>query len=124
MLSTSTPQSSCNKEIKVLIKFERGAICWRYVGIATTFVGDFRKGQHISAMGIGEQYTDTIDPVRVQISLSGPNDDFIPDHMDGEDQANDFGILERSGRYQFQIGPCAQWGSEVMIKICATSPNK
>jgi hypothetical protein len=120
-LSSMAQASSCNQEIKIPIRFERGAVCWRFVGVATTFVGDFAKGQHISAMGIGETYTDTVAPVRLQISLSGPNNAFIEDHVESESDPNDFGVLPRSGRYEFQIGPCAQWGSEVMIKICAAN---
>jgi hypothetical protein len=111
--------SSCNREIVVPIRFQQGTVCWQHVGVGTTFTGQFGARQHVTAAAIGQFYN--ADDKRTwvttgtwQISVSGPGGFFA----NGENGQLDT-ILPRSGEYSFEIGPCAVWGSQGMIEICA-----
>ena len=48
--------SGCIREVKVPIRFERGAVCWTYHGMGNTFLGNFGSGQLVTAKAIVEEY--------------------------------------------------------------------
>ncbi len=111
--------AGCNSPIVVPIRFQQGAVCWQHVGAGTTFTGQFGARQHVTAAAIG--LFDNADGKRTwvtaghwQISVSGPGG-FFANGENGELDA----ILPRAGEYSFEIGPCAVWGNQGMIEICA-----
>jgi hypothetical protein len=111
--------TSCNREIVVPIRFQQGAVYWQHVGAGTTFNGQFGAHQHVTAAAIGQTYNADNNRTWVttghwQISVSGPGGFFA----NGEDGQLD-AILPRAGEYTFSIGPCAVWGNQGMIEICA-----
>jgi hypothetical protein len=112
--------TGCVKEIGVPIRFQPGAVCWRHVGLGTTFKGQFDANQHITASAIGQTYNSdgtrswvTTGPW--QLSVTGPGGFFAADN--GNDQLDI--VLSRAGQYSFSIGPCAVWGNQGTIEICA-----
>jgi hypothetical protein len=111
--------TSCTREMVVPIRFQQGAVCWQHVGVGTTFTGQFGTRQHVTAAAIGQTYNADNNRTWVttghwQISVSGPGGFFA----NGEDGQLD-AILPRAGEYTFSIGPCAVWGNQGMIEICA-----
>jgi hypothetical protein len=111
--------SGCNREIVVPIRFQQGAVCWQHVGVGTTFTGQFGARQRVTAAAIGQSYNSDdrhtwVTTGHWQISLSGPGG-FFANGENGELDA----ILPRAGEYSFSIGPCAVWGNQGMIEICA-----
>lgn len=112
--------TACNQEIVVPIHFARGAQCWRFTGVATTFTGAFGAGQHVVARAVGEEYFSDGNQTTMQIApwqiyLSGPGDYSASDDGNGRLDA----YLGAGGDYSFQIGPCAVWGNKGTIEICA-----
>ena len=113
--------SSCNNEVVVNIAIAPGRSCWIYRGHATTFVGDFGGGQHIEARMKGEE--SEIDPQSGRIvthiadrmpDASGPGGFFTS----GEGGFLGF-YAPRGGIYRFGFSPCAMWGGEGTVEICA-----
>ncbi|MGH6674120.1 MAG: hypothetical protein ACRECV_19400 [Xanthobacteraceae bacterium] len=107
------------RDIVLPISFQRGAVCWRHVGIGTTFKGEFGAGQHVTASAMGQTFNADSKRTWVttgpwQIDVTGPGGFSV--------SANDKGqlstVLPRSGIYSFQIGPCAVWGNQGTIEIC------
>jgi hypothetical protein len=112
--------SACNQEIVVPIRFQAGAMCWRHVGVGTTFNGQFGAGQHVTASAIGQMYNS--DGVRSwvttgpwQLYVSGPSGFSASDNGNGQLDI----VVPQAGRYSFSIGPCAVWGAPGTIEICA-----
>lgn len=115
----TTWATGCNREIVVPIRFQQGSVCWQHVGPGTTFKGQFGARQHVTAAAIGQFHN--VDERRTwvttghwQISISGPGGFFA----NGEDGQLDT-VLPHPGEYTFSIGPCAVWGGDGMIEICA-----
>ena len=54
---TDASASGCVQKVVAQINFQPKKICWRYVGMANTFVGRFAAGQRITASAIGESYS-------------------------------------------------------------------
>ena len=48
--------TGCVHDIVVPIQFRQGAVCWRHVGVGTTFNGRFGVHQHVTATAIGQTY--------------------------------------------------------------------
>jgi hypothetical protein len=111
--------AGCNRPIVVPIHFQQGAFCWQHSGIGTTFTGDFGARQRVTVAAHGQ--FENSDGTRTwvttgpwQISISGPGG-FFTGSENGQIEA----ILPASGPYTFEIGPCAVWGNQGMIEICA-----
>lgn len=120
LIPSTTRASGCVHEIVVPIRFAPGAVCWRHVGVGTTFDGQFAAHQHVTASAIGQTYNS--DGARTwvttgpwQVFVSGPGGFFAGSNENGQLDA----VLPRAGRYSFSIGPCAVWGNEGTIEICA-----
>jgi len=117
---TATRASGCQREIAVPIRFQAGAVCWRHVGIGTTFNGRFAAHQHVAASAIGQ--TVNSDGTRTWVT-TGPWQLFVTGPGGFSASADDKGrldtILPRSGAYSFSIGPCAVWGNQGTVEICA-----
>ena len=112
--------SSCLHEIIVPIRFRPGAVCWRHVGVGTTFKGQFGAHQHITASALGE--FENSDGTRTwittgpwKLSVTGPDGFSAGTNDDGELEA----VLPQGGEYSFVTYPCAIWGNQGMIEICA-----
>jgi hypothetical protein len=121
---TSALGSGCMTEIKVPIKFERGAACWSYSGVGTTFYGNFAAQQHITAQAIGIGYGDEITTMHLTVGAYSRNA-IINDsgrRVDYSANADDNGNFDSytglPGSYSFSISPCSAWGNPVMIIIC------
>jgi hypothetical protein len=111
--------AGCNRPIVVPIHFQQGSFCWQHSGIGTTFTGDFGARQHVSASAHGQFFESDGTRTSVttgpwQISVSGPGG-FFASGENGQLEA----VLPASGPYTFEIGPCAVWGGQGMIEICA-----
>ena len=111
--------AGCNREVVVPIRFAQGAVCWQHVGGGTTFTGQFGARQHVTAAAIGQFYNadgkrEWVTTGTWQLSISGPGG-FAASGDNGQLDT----ILPASGQYSFQIGPCAVWGNQGMIEICA-----
>lgn len=113
--------SGCIKEVKVPIRFARGATCWAYSGPGNTFVGNFLAQQFVTVKAIVERYDDSIgvNLDNAQPSIAGPGNSF-ESNVDSPDEQLRY-LTPREGLYQITIGPCAAWGSDVVIKVCAVS---
>jgi hypothetical protein len=120
VLPNATHASSCIHEIVVPIQFQAGKQCWRHSGVGTTFTGRFGAHQYVTAGAIGETFNSDgkrtwITAGPWQLSVSGPDRFFAMADSQGQLDT----MLPRSGEYRFSIGPCAVWGNEGMIEICA-----
>ncbi|MGO9005547.1 MAG: hypothetical protein ACLQIQ_22220 [Beijerinckiaceae bacterium] len=115
--------SACNREKTVTIHFEPGKTCWTYDGNATTFVGDFTRNQALDVHMEGEaadfdpktNRTKTYWRVRTP-DASGPNDFFVSGEMDSGQLSF---RAPASGTYRFGFSPCAMWGGNGSVRICA-----
>lgn len=112
--------SGCMKPIAVPIRFAAGSTCWRHSGTGTTFTGEFAARQHVTASAMGQ--TVNSDGRRTwvttgpwQLSLTGPNGFSASANGKGQLDA----VLPAGGAYSFEIGPCAVWGNQGTIEICA-----
>jgi hypothetical protein len=114
--------SACNDEIVVEIHFAAGDVCWNYRGNATTFVGKFSRGQNVEARMSGESVS--YDPQSKKDvtsweartpSVTGPNQFSAEAEMDS--------VLNfrtpTSGTYRIGFSPCAMWGGQGEVRICA-----
>ena len=119
----SARASSCASEVLAQIRFAPGHACWTYRGAATTFVGAFSAGKAITARMIGE--ASEYDPRSGRVStvsrprdpnVEGPGGFFFAD-------AQAPGLLTfvapANGTYRLSFSPCAMWGAEGAVKICA-----
>ena len=120
LLTTTAAQASfCDKVVTAPIRFAHGAACWTYAGPANRFTGKFKAGQRITVRAIVERHEDSVrtDLDDAQLSISGPGVVF-----EGNDGPNEQlkHFTKKAGTYEISIGPCAAWGNEVIIKVCAT----
>ncbi len=105
------------------IRMGSGQVCWLYRGAATAFVGRFGVGRTITAEMIGE--ASDYDPRSGSAAtvsrprdpnVEGPGGFFFAD-------AQAPGLLTfvapANGTYRFSFSPCAMWGAEGAVKICA-----
>ncbi len=120
LIPSAAGATGCQQEIAVPIQFQAGAVCWRHVGTGTTFSGQFGAHQHVTAAASGQTYNS--DGTRTwittgpwQLSVSGPGGFFLGDGGNGQLDT----MLPRNGQYSFSIGPCAVWGNQGTIEICA-----
>jgi hypothetical protein len=113
--------SGCNREIVVPIRFQQGSVCWQHVGVGTTFTGQFGAHQRVTGAALGQFYSaddnnrTSITAGPWQISVTGPDGFSASAGDNGQLDA----ILPKAGRYSISVGPCAIWGSQGMIEICA-----
>ena len=113
--------SGCNHVITRPIRMTAGSSCWSFTGIGTTFVGTFRAGQRIAARASGQFSTETASGQiekswgHWNLSVSGPGG-FLADSTNGGPLVT---TLPASGRYSFDIGPCAVWGAPGKVEVCA-----
>lgn len=111
----------CNREIVVPIRFQQGSVCWQHIGAGTTFTGEFGAHQHVTAAALGQFYSvgdhnrTMVATGAWQISVTGPGGFSA---SAGENGQLDM-VLPRAGQYSFSVGPCAIWGNQGMIEICA-----
>jgi hypothetical protein len=115
--------SACNREIVAHVEVTAGQTCWTYRGPATTFVGDFGNGQRVSAQMSGQSAE--YDPRTGQVSTSwrprdpnveGPGGFFFADAQ--APGALTF-VAPANGTYRLSFSPCAMWGGQGVVKICA-----
>ena len=75
--------------------------------------------RRIGSLASVERHEDSVrtDLDDAQLSISGPGVVF-----EGNDGPNEQlkHFTKKAGTYEISIGPCAAWGSEVVIKVCAT----
>lgn len=116
----ATFASGCQGPIVVPIHFSASAVCWRHTGVGTTFNGQFAAHQRVMASAIGQTFNS--DGTRTWVT-SGPWQLFLTGPGGFSASANDKGqldsVLPRSGTYSFEIGPCAVWGNQGTVEICA-----
>ncbi len=118
-LVPSLSQAGCVQEIVVPIHFQTGAVCWQHSGVGTTFNGAFGAHQHVTASAIGQTYNS--DGTRTWVT-TGPWQLYVtgPGGFSAGDNNGKIDIvLPRAGQYSFAIGPCAVWGNQGTIQICA-----
>jgi hypothetical protein len=113
--------SACNEEVVVQIHFAPGALCWNYRGNATTFTGNFARGQNVEVQMSGE--AESFDPQTNKVvtswqprspSVSGPNKFFAEAAMNGALSFH----TPASGTYRIGFSPCAMWGGQGQVSIC------
>jgi hypothetical protein len=115
--------SSCSKDVVAQIRMTPGQTCWSYRGAATRFVGKFSVGKTITAEMIGD--ASDYDPRSGSVAtvsrprdpnVEGPGGFFFAD-------AQAPGLLTfiapANGNYRFSFSPCAMWGAQGVVKICA-----
>jgi hypothetical protein len=123
LLPATAIASACNHEKLVPIKFEPGAQCWHYSGNATTFRGDFASDQTVEVRVSGQsaEFDATTGKTVIRrapriADVSGPDN-----YSDDGDFAT--GILKfrtrRAGTYNIGFSPCAMWGGDGDVLICA-----
>ncbi len=115
--------SGCDRVTVARIRMPAGHKCWSYHGAATSFVGDFSHGQTLSAEMKGEAAE--MDPrsgLATTVwrprdpNVEGPGGSFF-----GEAQAPGAltFVAPANGTYRFSFSPCAMWGAQGTVKICA-----
>ncbi|MGO9418752.1 hypothetical protein [Roseiarcus sp.] len=121
--ASSALASACDREVVARIKTPPGQTCWTYRGAATTFVGDFAHGQTIFAQMTGQSAE--MDPRSGQVVTSwsprDPNVEGPGGFFSGNAQAPGSltFIAPANGTYRFSFSPCAMWGGQGVVKICA-----
>jgi len=119
VVSSGASASGCMREIVVPINFQQGWVCWRHVGVGTTFKGQFGAHQRVTASALGEFHeSDDIRSLMTitgpwKLSVTGPNGFSAYTNEDGELDV----VLPQSGQYSFVISPCSAWGNQGMIEI-------
>ncbi|HXW64500.1 MAG TPA: hypothetical protein VEK74_05420 [Burkholderiaceae bacterium] len=109
------------QEIVVPINFQQGAVCWRHVGVGTTFKGQFGAHQRVTAGAVGEFYeADANNRTAItagpwQLAVTGPQGFSANSGGDGQLDV----ILPQTGQYSIVTYPCSIWGNQGMIEICA-----
>jgi hypothetical protein len=100
-----------------------GQACWSYRGAATTFVGKFGVGQTITAQMIGEvsDYDPRSGGVATVSRPRDPNVEGLGGFYFADAQAPGLMtfIAPANGTYRFSFSPCAMWGTQGSVKICA-----
>ncbi len=114
--------SACNEEIVVPIRFIPGSYCWKHAGRGTTFIGQFRVGQKVTATATGEAFFADGPRVVTKVepwtwSVEGPGNFAKFSDIDGSGEL-EF-VIPQSGRYSFTVFPCAIWGNRGNVAICA-----
>jgi len=115
--------SACDREVVAHVKMTAGQACWTYRGVATTFVGDFSHGQRISAQMAGQAAE--YDPRTGQVATSwrprDPNVEGPGGFFFGDPEAPGAltFVAPANGTYRFSFSPCAMWGAQGAVKICA-----
>jgi hypothetical protein len=115
--------SGCTKEIVAEIRMATGDRCWAYRGNATIFTGKFSRGQNVEVQMSGEAFE--YDPATKKDvkswqprtpSVEGPGGFSTEAEMDKN-------ILnfrtQASGTYRISFSPCAMWGGQGEVRICA-----
>jgi hypothetical protein len=118
--SSVTYASGCEQEIIVPIHFQPSKVCWKHVGVGTTFKGQFAANQHVTASAIGQAHYSEGKRTRVttgpwQLSVTGPGGFSAGNNGNGQLDIT----LGQTGQYTFSIGPCSVWGDQGTIEICA-----
>ena len=114
---------SCNKDVVAQIRMGPGQVCWSYRGAATTFVGRFSVGKTITAQMIGEasDYDPRSGGVATVTRPRDPNVEGPGGFFFADTQAPGLltFIAPANGIYKFSFSPCAMWGAEGAVRICA-----
>src|ERR1700728_3814779 len=89
LMASAAGATGCRQDIVVPIQFQPRAVCWRHVGVGTTFNGQFAAHQHITAAAIGQTYNSNgtrtwITTGHWQLSVSGPGGFFASDDGNGQ----------------------------------------
>lgn len=119
--SSGTLASGCMREIAVPVTFQQGAVCWWHAGAGTTFKGQFGRNQHVTAVAMGEENTSDAGnrPLTIaapwQLTLNGPHGFSANSGPDGQLSV----VLPENGQYSLVTFPCAIWGNQGMVEICA-----
>ena len=123
-LAPGTARSSgCTKEIVAEIRMATGDRCWVYSGHATTFTGEFSRGQTVEVQMSGEAFD--YDPATKKDvkswqprapTVEGPGEFSTEAEMDSN-------VLNfrtpANGTYRISFYPCAMWGGQGEVRICA-----
>jgi hypothetical protein len=115
LIADGAHASSCRRNIIVPIRIPKGASCWQHVGVGTTFTGRFLAGQKVSATAVGNEGDPASDDNRWGLNLTGPNGF----NTSSGDRGTLNVVLPESGEYSFSTFPCAIWGGNGTVKICA-----
>ena len=119
----STRASSCDRIVVARVKMTSGEACWTYRGAATTFVGDFVHGQRIAAqmMGKASEYDPRTGVVASFWRTRDPNVEGPGGFFFGDSEAPGAltFVAPANGTYRFSFSPCAMWGAQGTVKICA-----
>ncbi len=113
----------CDHPSTARIRMPPGRACWTYRGAATTFVVDFSHGQTISAEMTGRAAE--MDPRSGQVTTfwrpRDPNVEGPGGYFFGDAQAPGAltFVAPSNGTYRLSFSPCAMWGAEGAVKICA-----
>ena len=115
LIADSAYASSCRRNIIAPIRIPKGASCWQHIGVGTTFTGRFLAGQKVTATAVGNEGDPASEDNRWGLNLNGPNGFHASSGDLGPLNAN----LPESGEYRFSTWPCAIWGGNGTVKICA-----
>ena len=114
--------AGCDEEKVVDIAISAGKSCWVYRGTATVFVGEFGGGQSISARmsGEGAEYDEASGRTITRI---GPRTPEVTGPGGFSTAGSEHGAMAfdapRGGIYRFSFSPCAMWGGNGTVEICA-----
>jgi hypothetical protein len=114
--------SACDEEIIVKIHFPAGDRCWNYRGNATTFIGEFSRGQNVEVRMSGESAS--YDPQTENVVTSWkPRTPSVTGLDEFFAEAETDGILSfrtpASGIYRISFYPCAMRAGKGEVRICA-----
>jgi len=117
-LLANAPMAAASAATTVTIQFQRGAICWRYAGSATTFNGTFKAGQRLDITSTGdseegngrENWSETISR-QIYIALGKDGKLLTPD-------SSGYFTIPKAGLYQVSFGPQAVVGAPGTMIVC------
>src|ERR1019366_5645651 len=123
-LAPGTARSSAsNEEIVAGIHIATGDRCWAYSGHATTFMGKFSQGQNVEVKMSGEA-SDYDPATKKDVKSWQPRAPTAegPGEFSTEAEMDRNGLNFRTpanGPYRLSFYPCAMWGGQGEVRICA-----
>jgi len=102
----------------VTIQMQRGSICWKYTGTATTFNGTFKAGQKLDVTSTGDFTSAGATGLYIE---TAPRAVYVADAKSGKLlPANGPGhyTVPQTGLYQITFGPMAVVGSPGVMIVC------
>ncbi|HTX50316.1 MAG TPA: hypothetical protein VME40_13105 [Caulobacteraceae bacterium] len=111
------PSSAPASASTVTIQFQRGANCWQYAGVASTFDGRFAAGQRVDITSTGLQANGNgsenwYETRPRSVYIAGADGKLLTADADG------YFTIPASGAYQISFDPMSMVGAPGVMIVC------